>query len=116
MVVSPFRSERHQWLRATFARRKAYGRTCRALPAAALTDVVLLDDDWRELIEFGAAMRIASNLRMLDYSEKYHTMLYGDPKKKELGLYTARISQLENDIVSNQGMRQLRPVTAGRWV
>lgn len=78
---------------------------------AALTDIVLLDDDWRELIEYGAAMRIATNLRMLDYASQYKTLLYGDPKKPgDLGLYTARVSQQENDIVSNQGMRQIRPM------
>lgn len=83
--------------------------------APSLDDVVLLDDDWRELIEYGAAMRIATNLRMLDYATQYHDKLYGDPKKRELGLYTARISQLENDITSNMGLRQIRPVTSGRW-
>ena len=82
-------------------------------PAAALTDTMQLDDDWRELVEFGAAMRIATNLRMLDYATQYHNILYGDPKKKgDLGLYTARVSMQENDIVSNQGMRQIRPMNA----
>jgi hypothetical protein len=84
-----------------------------ALAAPALTDIVLLDDDWREIIEYGAAMRIATNLRMLDYAEQYHTKLYGDPKKPgDLGLYTSRVSMLENDIVANQGMRQIRPMNA----
>lgn len=79
--------------------------------APALTDIVLLDDDWRELVEYGAAMRIATNLRMLDYASQYKNILYGDPKKPgDLGLYTARVSQQENDIVSNQGMRQIRPM------
>lgn len=86
-----------------------------AAPAAALTDTVLLDDDWRELIEYGAAMRIATTLRMLDYAGQYRTTLYGDPKKPgDLGLYTARVSMQENDIVSNQGMRQIRPQNS-RW-
>lgn len=87
-----------------------------ALPNAQLTDVMLLDDDWREIVEYGAAMRIATNLRMLDYASQYHTILYGDPKKKgDLGLYTARVSMLENDIVSSQGMRQIRPMAGRRY-
>jgi hypothetical protein len=87
-----------------------------AAPAAALTDIVLLDDDWREIIEYGAAMRIAGNLRMLDYAAQYKQTLYGDPKKPgDLGLYTARVSMQENDIVSNQGMRQIRPMNS-RWL
>jgi hypothetical protein len=78
---------------------------------AALTDVIELDDDWRELIEYGAAMRGAINLRMLDYASQYHNVLFGDPKKKgDLGMLTARVSQQENDIVSNQGMKQIRPM------
>lgn len=80
---------------------------------AALADIIMLDDDWRELIEYGAAMRVAGNLRMLDYQQSYKATLYGDPKKPgDLGLYTARVSQLENDIVSNQGLRQIRPMNS----
>lgn len=86
-----------------------------AEPQAQLSDTVLLDDDWRELVEYGAAMRIATTLRMLDYAGQYRSILYGDPKKPgNLGLYTARVSMQENDIVSNQGMRQIRPQNS-RW-
>ena len=82
---------------------------------AALTDTILLDDDWREIIEYAAALRIAGNLRMLDYATQYHNILYGDPKKKgDIGLLTARVSMMENDIVSNQGMKQIRPQNR-RW-
>ena len=78
---------------------------------AALTDIIQLDDDWRELIEYGAALRGAGDLRMLDYANMYHNTLYGDPTKKgSMGLLSARVSQNENDIVSNQGMRQIRPM------
>ena len=77
---------------------------------AVLTDTILLDDDWREILEYSAALRIAGNLRMLDYATQYHNILFGDPKKKgDVGLITARVSQMENDIVSNQGMKQIRP-------
>ena len=84
-------------------------------PAAALTDTMQIDDDWREIVEYGAAMRGAGNFRMLDYASQYHNLLYGDPKKPgELGLYTARVSMQENDVVSSQSMRQIRPVMR-RW-
>jgi len=83
---------------------------------AALSDIILLDDDWRELIEYGAALRGAGNLRMLDYASAYRNTLFGDPKKKgDVGLLTARVSQMENDTVSNQGMKQIRPIGTRRW-
>jgi hypothetical protein len=82
---------------------------------AALTDIIEIDDDWREIVEYSAALRGATNLRMLDYAQQYHNILFGDPKKKgDLGLYNARVSQNENDIVSNQGMRQIRPLNGRR--
>lgn len=82
---------------------------------AALTDPIYLDDDWREIIEYCAALRIAGNLRMLDYAGQYRATLYGDPKKPgDVGLISARVSMMENDTVSNQGMRQIRPMN-GRW-
>lgn len=82
---------------------------------AALSDIIQLDDDWRELIEYGAALRGAGDLRMLDYATSYHNTLYGDPTKPgSVGLVNARISQNENDIVSNQGMRQIRPMNGRR--
>ena len=81
----------------------------------ALTDPIYLADEWREVIEYAAAMRGAGDLRMLDYATQYHNILYGDPKKKgDLGLITARISIMENDIVSSQSFRQIRPVMSGR--
>lgn len=77
----------------------------------ALTDVILMDDDWREIIEYAGAYRGANNLRMLDYGQMYKNLLYGDPAKKgDLGLITALVSSLENDTVSNMGTRQIRPV------
>lgn len=83
---------------------------------AALTDIIMLDDDWREIIEYGAALRGAGNLRMLDFASAYRNTLFGDPKKKgDLGLLSARVSQQENDIVSNQGMKQIRPMNGRRY-
>lgn len=82
---------------------------------AALGDIIYLDDDWREIIEYMAAERVASDLRMLDYSSMYHSQLFGDPKKPgDVGIYTARVNQIENDIVSSQGMRQIRPMNMRR--
>ena len=76
-----------------------------------LTDEIFLDDDWREIIEYAAALRGAGDLRMLDYATQYHSILYGDPSKsRDVGLIAARVSMLENDMVSNQGMRQIRPL------
>jgi hypothetical protein len=81
----------------------------------ALTDVILLDDDWREIIEYSAAMRGAGDLRMLDYASGYKSILFGDPKKQgDVGLITARVSMMENDTVSNMGMKQIRPMMR-RW-
>lgn len=80
-----------------------------------LADTFLLDDDWREIAEYAAALRGAGDLRMLDYATQYHNILYGDPKKPgDLGLISARVSMLENDIVSSQGMRQIRPMNKWR--
>ena len=78
---------------------------------AVLADTILLDDDWREIIEYSAALRGAGNLRMLDYQTSYHNTLFGDPKKKgDVVLVGDMVIILENDIVSKQGMRQNRPM------
>lgn len=80
-----------------------------------LTDTILLDDDWREIIEYSAALRGAGDLRMLDYAQTYKQTLFGDPNKPgDVGLITARKSVLELDIISSQSMRQIRPLMR-RW-
>jgi len=77
---------------------------------AALTDVIMLPDEWREIVEYSAALRGAGNLRMLDYATSYKTTLFGDPKKpSDVGLIAARVSQMESDIVSSQALKQIRP-------
>lgn len=84
--------------------------------AALLAATVLLPDDWREIIEYSAALRGAGNLRMLDYASQYKTTLHGDPKKPgDVGILTAKVSAMENDIVSNQGIRQIRPMGSRGW-
>jgi len=83
---------------------------------AALTDIIYLPDEWREIVEYSAAMRGAGNLRMLDYASSYKATLFGDPKKPgDLGLIKALLEQNESDTVSNQGMRAIRPLN-GRGV
>lgn len=82
---------------------------------ALLADPILLPDEWHEIIEYSAAMRGAGNLRMLDYQQSYKAILFGDPKKPgDVGLISARVSQMEADTVSNQGMRQIRPMNGRR--
>lgn len=81
----------------------------------ALTDTILLPDEWREIIEYSAAYRGAGNLRMLDYASQYKSTLFGDPEKPgSVGLIAHRVSQQESDTTSNQGMRQIRPMNGRR--
>lgn len=81
----------------------------------ALNDPILLPDEWREIIEYAASVRGAGDLRMLDYQQSYRQILFGDPKKpSDVGLIAARVMQMESDTVSNQGMRQIRPMQR-RW-
>jgi hypothetical protein len=78
-------------------------------------DSFYLDNDWREIAEYAAAERGAINLRMMDYAQSYHTILFGDPEferssgaRGNPGLIFRRISQLESD--SESHMKQLRPM------
>lgn len=78
-------------------------------------DKFLLDNDWREIAEYAAAERGAINLRMMDYAQSYHTVLFGDPEferssgaKGNPGLIFRRIPQPESD--SESMMKQLRPM------
>jgi hypothetical protein len=83
---------------------------------AALTDVIMLPDEWREIVEYSAALRGAGDLRMLDYAEAYHKILFGDPASPaQVGLISKRISQIQADSVENQGMRQIRPMNGRRY-
>jgi len=78
------------------------------------TDPYLMPDEWREIVEYAAAMRGAIKLRMLDYAAQYHTILFGDPEFQrssggtgQPGLIARRVTQIESDSTSQ--MRQLRP-------
>lgn len=80
-------------------------------------DKFLLDNDWREIVELGAAERGAIILRMMDYASQYHTVLFGDPEferssgaRGNPGLIFRRISQMEGD--SESMMKSIRPMVA----
>lgn len=79
------------------------------------TDPFLLDNDWREIAEYAAAERGAITLRMMDYAQSYHTVLFGDPEferssggRGNPGLIFRRIPQPESD--SESMMKQIRPM------
>lgn len=76
-------------------------------------DVMFFDDDWQDIVEYAAAMRIAWNTRLLDIYGNMRTMLYGDPKavdaggrRIDLGLIYSRTNQYERD--STTSMRSLQ--------
>lgn len=73
----------------------------------ALTDPFLLDNEWKEIAEYAAAFRFATDTRMLDYASQYHNMLFGDPQNpRDIGIIQKRISQNEGDSISM--MKQIR--------
>lgn len=82
-------------------------------PVAA--DPFYLDDEWLEIAEYAAALRIANNLRMTDYANQYHTTLFGDPEFQRSsggrgmpGLIFRRITQMEGD--SESMPKQIKPM------
>lgn len=79
----------------------------------AKTDPFMLPNEWREIAEYAAAYRGAINLRLLDYAQSYHTILFGDPEFQRSsgatgmpGLIFRRITQMEGD--STSMMKQIR--------
>lgn len=81
-------------------------------PAIA-ADPFLLPNEWKEIAEYAASLRGATNLRMLDYASQYHTTLFGDPEFQRSsgatgmpGLIFRRVMQMESD--STSMMRQIR--------
>jgi hypothetical protein len=77
-------------------------------------DVILLDDDWQDVVEFCASYRAAIATRLLDYSSSIRTILYGDPKaidangrRIDLGLIYSRVPQYERDVITST--RSLQP-------
>jgi hypothetical protein len=79
------------------------------------TQVILLDDDWQDIIEYCAAYRAALSIRLLDVAQNIHQILYGDPifqvsggTKGNPGLIFRRVSQYERDSVTATRSIQLR--------
>lgn len=79
------------------------------------TDLFMLDDEWKEIAEYAAALRLAGNLRMMDYASMYHTTLFGDPEFQRSsggrgmpGLIFRRITQMEGD--SESMPKQIKPM------
>ncbi|HEY1645811.1 MAG TPA: hypothetical protein VGF75_05580 [Candidatus Saccharimonadales bacterium] len=77
-------------------------------------DVIYLDDDWQDVVEYAAAYRAAISTRLLDYASQIRTILYGDPKavdangrRIDLGLIFSRVPQYERDVVTST--RSLQP-------
>ena len=70
---------------------------------------IYMPDDWRELIEYAAAMRGCDEIGMNDVGNIYYRRLYGDPKQQgDLGLLQARVSQQQRNMTNNE--RQFRLV------
>lgn len=82
-------------------------------PVALTTDAVLLPTTWYDIIEYGAAERIALQLRMEDVADRFHQKLFGDPEfqrssggRGQPGLIARRISQIQkNQSRSTRSMR-----------
>jgi hypothetical protein len=79
------------------------------------TDLFYLDDEWLEIAEYAVALRMANNLRMIDYASSYHTTLFGDPEFQRSsggrgmpGLIFRRITQMEGD--SESMPKQIKPM------
>ena len=78
-------------------------------------DVIYLDDDWQDVIEYGSAYRGAISLRLLDYATQYRNILYGDPKavdangrRIDLGLIYSRVPQYERDVTTTTRSFKIR--------
>lgn len=83
-------------------------------PLASNT-VILLDDDWQDIVEYAAAYRASLSVRLLDIAQNIHQTLYGDPEfqrsggtKGNPGLIFRRVSQYERDSVTATRSIQLR--------
>jgi hypothetical protein len=72
---------------------------------------IYLPDSWNEVIEYGAALRIAQANNSTEQVQVIKGILYGDPTGRgEPGLIKARVQQMERDAMHNE--RQLSMVIA----
>jgi len=77
--------------------------------------VVLLDDDWQDILEYCAAYRGAISVRLYDVASNLHNIVYGDPEfqrsgglKGQPGLIFGRVSQYQRDSSTTTRSIQLR--------
>jgi hypothetical protein len=77
--------------------------------------VILLDDDWIDILEYAAAYRGCLSIRLLDIAANIHQILYGDPEfqrsgglKGQPGLIFGRVSQYQRDSVTATRSIQIR--------
>lgn len=84
-------------------------------PAPTGDDVILLDDDWQDIVEYAAAYRGAISVRLFDIATNIHNILYGDPEfqrsgglKGQPGLIFGRVSQYQRDSSTTTRSIQLR--------
>lgn len=72
-------------------------------PALEETEI-LMPPDWLEILEYAAAEKGATELRLPDYVTMYHQLLHGDPQNAaEIGLLKAKVSQHAKDKAKNVG-------------
>ena len=81
------------------------------------SDPFMLDNEWKEIAEYAAALRGATNLRLMDYAGQYHNTLFGDPEFQRSsggrgmpGLIFRRITQMEGDSISMP--RAIKPMVS----
>lgn len=79
------------------------------------SQVVLLDDDWQDILEYCAAYRGAISVRLYDVASNLHNIVYGDPEfqrsgglKGQPGLIFGRVSQYQRDSSTTTRSIQLR--------
>ncbi|HEY1644770.1 MAG TPA: hypothetical protein VGF75_00090 [Candidatus Saccharimonadales bacterium] len=84
-------------------------------PAPTADDVIMLDDDWQDIVEYCAAMRAAFSVRLFDIASAIKTLLYGDPDfqrsgglKGQPGLIFGRVSQYQRDSITATRSIQIR--------
>jgi hypothetical protein len=70
---------------------------------------IYMPDSWQEIIEYSAALRLATWQGATDFVALFRTILFGDPKNpQQPGLVKARYAQMERD--ANHNERQVTVV------
>lgn len=81
-------------------------------PVALQQQTIQMPTSWSIIIEFQAAMIGATENRMLDYRNDYHSILYGDPDYRKTGrgnpgLIFGRTSNYDRDSSNNERQIQM---------